>query len=367
MNMTIQRRSLLFIACLLPVLAFNLVTVHASAAATLCFAETKQCLSGRFLSYWQHNGGLPVFGFPITAVQNERNRDTGVSYLTQWFERTRFELHPEQAAPYDVLLGRLGNDRLIQQENGWLMDRHAEGAEANCLWFPQTKHNVCDQTQGSGFQTYWLGHGLADAQLDTFGRSVALFGYPLTDAIEMTNAAGDRVLSQVFERARFEYHLEKSAPFKVLLGLLGSEVRGNPGGAWKMARRLIPSNIPLYRPMQIPTRFDQGPLLDEARVDSQSPNGGDYTVTYSSKQNESLVFILGVGAGAEGNTPLAPSTSELLMVHGVQGTLIMMDIDPHFFSVSWQEQGRSYEFKAQGQQLTREEVIRIAQSLASVN
>jgi hypothetical protein len=29
-------------------------------------------------------------------------------YLTQWFERAKFEYHPENKAPYDVLLGRLG-------------------------------------------------------------------------------------------------------------------------------------------------------------------------------------------------------------------------------------------------------------------
>jgi hypothetical protein len=33
----------------------------------------------------------------------------GRMYLTQWFERARFEYHPENAAPYDVLLGRLGS------------------------------------------------------------------------------------------------------------------------------------------------------------------------------------------------------------------------------------------------------------------
>jgi hypothetical protein len=32
----------------------------------------------------------------------------GNMYLTQWFERARFEFHPENKAPYDVLLGLLG-------------------------------------------------------------------------------------------------------------------------------------------------------------------------------------------------------------------------------------------------------------------
>ncbi len=81
-------------------------------AGELCFNETRQCISGRFRQYWEQNGGLAVFGFPMSAAQNERNRDTGQTYLTQWFERNRFGYHPENRAPYDVLLGRLGEDEL---------------------------------------------------------------------------------------------------------------------------------------------------------------------------------------------------------------------------------------------------------------
>src|SRR3712207_5559188 len=76
------------------------------------FPETNQCIGGRFRTFWEQNGALPVFGFPINAAADEVNRDTNQTYLTQWVERNRFELHTELAAPYDVLLGRLGDDRL---------------------------------------------------------------------------------------------------------------------------------------------------------------------------------------------------------------------------------------------------------------
>ncbi len=76
----------------------------ASAQDRLCFPETNQCIEGRFREYWLQNGGLAVLGYPSTPAQEERNRDTGKVYLTQWFERNRFELHPENARPYDVLL-----------------------------------------------------------------------------------------------------------------------------------------------------------------------------------------------------------------------------------------------------------------------
>jgi hypothetical protein len=32
----------------------------------------------------------------------------GQEYTVQWFERARFEHHPENDPPYDVLLGLLG-------------------------------------------------------------------------------------------------------------------------------------------------------------------------------------------------------------------------------------------------------------------
>src|SRR5205823_1672808 len=32
-----------------------------------CFPETSQCVEGRFLAYWRANGGLAVFGYPLTG------------------------------------------------------------------------------------------------------------------------------------------------------------------------------------------------------------------------------------------------------------------------------------------------------------
>ncbi|HJZ45689.1 MAG TPA: hypothetical protein VKE41_00945, partial [Roseiflexaceae bacterium] len=48
---------------------------------------------------------------PVSEAQMEQGSD-GQMYLTQWFERARFEYHPENKAPYEVLLGRLGADAL---------------------------------------------------------------------------------------------------------------------------------------------------------------------------------------------------------------------------------------------------------------
>lgn len=72
-----------------------------------CFEQPgiTNCVGGRFLQYWQQNGGLPVFGYPISAEITEQTPNG--PFTVQYFQRERFELHPENPVPYDVLLGRL--------------------------------------------------------------------------------------------------------------------------------------------------------------------------------------------------------------------------------------------------------------------
>src|SRR5689334_4948861 len=83
-----------------------------------CFQQTNFCMSGRIREFWEENGGLPVFGYPIGDQRAEVIE--GITYQAQWFERNRLELHPENARPYDVLIGRIGVDRLKQQGRDWM-------------------------------------------------------------------------------------------------------------------------------------------------------------------------------------------------------------------------------------------------------
>ena len=83
--------------------------------------ETNHTLRGAFLQYWVGNGGLPVFGLPLTEqFQLAYNSKT---FTVQYFERNRFEAHPENPNPrYQVLLGRLGAETLadnIDEIKGW--------------------------------------------------------------------------------------------------------------------------------------------------------------------------------------------------------------------------------------------------------
>jgi len=69
-----------------------------------------------FGRYWDQNGGLPQFGYPISEMFEERLEDGNV-YIVQYFERARFEYHPENADPrYQVLLGQFGRRILAEVE-----------------------------------------------------------------------------------------------------------------------------------------------------------------------------------------------------------------------------------------------------------
>jgi len=183
-----------------------------------CFPETNFCIAGRIREFWEQNGGLPVFGFPVGEQRAEVIE--GKTYQAQWFERNRLELHPDNARPYDVLLGRNGADRLIQQGRDW-MQFPGSGPRGDCRFFPETNHNVCGAILAS-----WHANGL---EFDGSGgkseaENLALYGLPLSDErVEVIE--GKEYTVQWFERARFELHPENAPPYNVLLGLLGNEIR----------------------------------------------------------------------------------------------------------------------------------------------
>lgn len=69
----------------------------------MTFSETEHVISNGFLAFWISYGGLPIFGYPISD-EFDCDLETGERGVCQWFERARFELHPDGA----IRLGRLG-------------------------------------------------------------------------------------------------------------------------------------------------------------------------------------------------------------------------------------------------------------------
>jgi len=221
------RTGFLTFGLLIVTLVAGLLTAVPSRAQSnqRCFPETGLCISGRIREYWERNGGLPVFGFPITPQREERIE--GRPFQVQWFERNRLELHPENARPYDVLIGRIGADRLAQQGRVWFNFPKADPNNAdaeNCRFFRETGHQVC----GEFLQAYRRS-GLDLGQPGvTFEESLALFGLPLSEPMPEV-LEGKEYQVQWFERARFELHAELRSANRILFGRLGAEFRGLEG------------------------------------------------------------------------------------------------------------------------------------------
>ncbi|MBX0328920.1 S8 family peptidase [Oscillochloris sp. ZM17-4] len=179
------------------------------------FPETGHSLGGEFRRYWERHGGLPIFGFPTSEELREVGAD-GKAYTVQYFERHRFELHPENAAPYNVLLSRIGDDILKAQGRDWFA-LPKTGPQPGCLFFEQTSQSICEP-----FLSYWRSNGLEfDGRAGkSYAESMALFGQPISPPQTEEVEPGVFVTVQWFERARFEDH----GAGRVLLGLLGNEL-----------------------------------------------------------------------------------------------------------------------------------------------
>jgi uncharacterized protein YkwD len=67
------------------------VAAFKSTSTRVYVKETGHSISGGFLTYWKANGGVELFGYPISEPMSQNGM------TVQWFERARFEYHPELA------------------------------------------------------------------------------------------------------------------------------------------------------------------------------------------------------------------------------------------------------------------------------
>jgi hypothetical protein len=195
----------------------------AGAGGGSCYAQTDECIQGRFLEYWTANGGLDINGFPLTGEFRQKLED-GKEYIVQYFERVRLEYHPEVADPqYQVLLGQFGRGILIGVRGA---PTARASQETGATYFDQTGHNL-----GPAFGAHWTENG-----------GLAQFGYPLTELFTQTLEDGKDNQVQYFERARFELHPEASAQrYQVQLGQFGRQILNQSRGA-------TPRTISIFAP-----------------------------------------------------------------------------------------------------------------------
>ncbi|PDW01464.1 vanomycin resistance protein VanB [Candidatus Viridilinea mediisalina] len=77
------------------------------------FPESGHTIGGAFGWFWQTNGGIPAFGYPISEEFYEWDAASDRERLVQYFERARFVYHPEQqGSSREVTLTPLGRQLL---------------------------------------------------------------------------------------------------------------------------------------------------------------------------------------------------------------------------------------------------------------
>jgi hypothetical protein len=176
------------------------------------FPETRHTVSGEFLDFFNQHGGLKVFGYPITVAFDWQG------HHVQYFQKVRMELHLENAYPYRVQLGLLGDELGYRgQGTGPIPNDQYR------RYYPETKHILA-----YAFLNFYDANGGLD-----------IFGYPITEFI----SEGGRIV-QYFQRAKMEWHPELSGDQRVQLGDLGL-LHFQAGGFDPRLRDPEPTNLPV--------------------------------------------------------------------------------------------------------------------------
>lgn len=171
------------------------------------FNETGHLLKDKFLKFWQDNGQLPVFGYPISEEFTENG------LRVQYFERAVMEYHPEYAGTKsEIQLRRLGSELAKDRKDKAfapvsppvLSLVNGKLALPPYSYFYETSHTLRGE-----FLDYWKANG-----------GLNIFGLPISEEV-IEN--GRRV--QYFERYRLEIFPEfEGTPWAVLGSLLARDV-----------------------------------------------------------------------------------------------------------------------------------------------
>src|SRR3954452_21211137 len=158
------------------------------------FSETGHNIGLKIKRFYDAHGGLDIFGMPLTELFSEDGMQV------QYFERARFELHPELPPEFYVSLTLLGShftEGRGEPEFQWL----AASPGGDRSFFPESGHSL-----GGAFRGFWQGRG-----------GLAAFGYPVSEELtEVSPQDGQPYLVQYFQRARFELHPENvGTPYEV--------------------------------------------------------------------------------------------------------------------------------------------------------
>lgn len=174
-------------------------SVHAQSEEQRYFPETGHFVTGEFLAAYDRTPNPElVYGNPITEAVPIPITPGGAELLVQYFERARFELHPEKPEELRVTLSLLGSELYDYNPPGDLL---TFPANAPCRTFDLNGPAVC-----YAFLDFYTANG-----------GIEQFGYPIS-GVEIH----DGWMVQYFQRARFEWHPERPLGQKVVLTDIGS-------------------------------------------------------------------------------------------------------------------------------------------------
>lgn len=256
-----RRRTLLpsSLLALVGLLAAGLIFSSAAAqSGGRFFAETGHTLDGRFLDYFDRNGGTEVFGFPIT----ESFSDPDSGQLIQYTENARLEWVVDDDGTGHTALRPLGE--II---GGWYVpDESSQGDGRGCRYFEESGHTIC-----YAFLAYFKAHGGLD-----------LFGLPISDFV----IQNDRIV-QYFQYFRLDWYPDAPEAEQIRVGPLGREHFRTKGYDPSLLQPVSASDNTNYRITE---------LRPSASVGNPSVGAGQDQAVYLVVRDQNLLPVQGAAA-----------------------------------------------------------------------
>lgn len=179
------------------------------------FAETGHWVTGEFLKTYRNvSDPLRLYGLPIT----DHFTDSTLGVEVQYFEKVRFELHPEAHPDLRVKISDLGS--LIYEPGPEISN---QGRTQPCRTYSETGYTVCFD-----FLEFFDQHG-----------GVAQFGYPISNMEDR-----DGRIVQYFYKARLEWRPEMPYGQRVVVSDLGRRYFYIRGESLKRLGSSLENNAP---------------------------------------------------------------------------------------------------------------------------
>lgn len=198
--MNMRNRSFFLILTIVLVLVFPYrIATAQSNPDSQYFPQTGYTVEGEFLEKYQSaSDPTLVYGYPITNAFVAPDISPSAGLQIQYFQRARFEYHPENAPGDRVVVSPLGTYLYeLEQIDSKTVTSASHPA---CRFFVESQHQTCH-----AFLKFFDANGGVDQ-----------FGNPISEIIIINGQ-----LIQYFEKARFEWHPERPSGKRVSLTNLG--------------------------------------------------------------------------------------------------------------------------------------------------